>query len=675
MEAWLVDGKVDLQTGLILREGHTSQQLSTLALACVRYLAQSNGCPVSREDLLVEVWGYRRGVRSRAVDTTVKVIRRLVEQDPGAPAHLHTVRGVGYRWEGAPVPARPQTSLIGRHVTQARLHASTEAIRVVTGPPGVGKTALGSTLSWPRIDLQGCSLAGSLQRIGSVLLPGRGPHTLQTIAAHLQGDAPAIWLDHPEALGEPFARQVSELVSETGLRVLVTTRDIRGWSGQIIRLAPLPSAEARALLERTWGDGDPAVISRMMPALDGLPLTLVLAGAALKRLPPSALLSAGHCWSAMLVDGEALAGVLETSWALLEPEAVRGLALLALLEGTFSLEEATGLLQRPASPLIAELLTRSLVEVDEAGQYHILRSIRNFALDQAQPDARAAAHDALVRWLATRCKAAGLLAYRTLAARQTDLEHALEWARDDAHVGALIHALASFHYFRGDSDELLRLVLRAGTLSSPRWRRRLELWRLLDFCGRGHAVLVLPELALMTADLERDDLHLQWFFHAVQLRARLLTEDATGALQSAQVLVSLGTLIGDASMVGRAWADVALCAGRAGQHEAARSACDRALILLRVAGNIDQLARVKSIEGRLMMEAGCPEAAAGAFREALRTGPPRLEALIRLGLGRALAAIMQREAAEHQFQEAARLAALFSDENTRQEAEAALAGL
>ena len=75
------------------------------------------------------------------------------------------------------------------------------------------------------------------------------------------------------------------------------------------------------------------------------------------------------------------------------------------------------------------------------------------------------------------------------------------------------------------------------------------------------------------------------------------------------------------------------------------------------------------------MDAGCPESAVVVFREALSTGPPRLEALIRLGLGRALAATMQREAAEHQLLEAARLAVLFSDENTRQESETALAGL
>jgi two-component system response regulator RegX3 len=54
---------------------------------------------VSREELLVEVWGYANGSRfdTRTVDIHMAKIRRKIELDPKAPVLLITVRGEGYR--------------------------------------------------------------------------------------------------------------------------------------------------------------------------------------------------------------------------------------------------------------------------------------------------------------------------------------------------------------------------------------------------------------------------------------------------------------------------------------------------------------------------------------------------------------------------------------------------
>ncbi|MFT4976117.1 MAG: tetratricopeptide (TPR) repeat protein [Myxococcota bacterium] len=671
MEAWLVDGRVDLQTGMIVREGRSTQQLSGLALACTRYLAEADGRVVSREELLLEVWGYRRGVRSRAVDTTVKVIRRLVERDPGAPAHLHTARGVGYRWEGVPAPAQPAVELIGRAASLAWLRASDCALLVVTGPPGVGKTALGAMQERQRVDLQGCSAISGFQRLGEALFPGLGPHTPETLASRIGDAVPrAIWLDHPEGLGVVFAEQVSEIFAGSALHVLVTTRDIRGWAGEIHRLAPLDVTDARVLLGRAWGHHEPAVVEALIPRLDGLPLALVLAGAVLRRLPSAALLGAGP--SGMLAGSGALEAALVASWSQLSAELTHGLGHLAQLEGRVSLSDASDLLGEPAGPLLVELLTRSLIEIDEGGHYRLLRPIRDFVRARMTPAETADSRAAVVWWLASCCEAAGLRAYRTLSARQLDLERALSWAESDAHRGPLSHALSSFHYYHGDSAGLLRLALQAGTLSAPRWRVRLELWQALDFCGRGQAAMALSDLAAMEPRLHPDDLQLRWFFFAVQLRARLLAGDAHGALASAREMVSVAAGIGDAAMVGRSWADVALCAGRVGSLDVAGSACARALLLLDAAGDTDQIARVRSIQGRLLLESGDPEAAVEAFRMGLCAGAPRLEAMIRVGLGRSLAALSQPEAARLQLQKAARLARAFSDENTYTEAMIAL---
>lgn len=63
------------------------------------YLAQHGDRPVSREELLVKVWGYARNIEleTRTVDIHVAKLRRKIEANPAAPASLVTVRGKGYR--------------------------------------------------------------------------------------------------------------------------------------------------------------------------------------------------------------------------------------------------------------------------------------------------------------------------------------------------------------------------------------------------------------------------------------------------------------------------------------------------------------------------------------------------------------------------------------------------
>ncbi len=55
--------------------------------------------PVSRDELLTEVWGYQQGVgiETRTVDIHIAKLRRKIEADPKDPLRLITVRGAGYR--------------------------------------------------------------------------------------------------------------------------------------------------------------------------------------------------------------------------------------------------------------------------------------------------------------------------------------------------------------------------------------------------------------------------------------------------------------------------------------------------------------------------------------------------------------------------------------------------
>ena len=51
-----------------------------------------------REELLSEVWGFEYGDAS-TVTVHVRRLREKIEKDPGAPRHICTVWGYGYRFE------------------------------------------------------------------------------------------------------------------------------------------------------------------------------------------------------------------------------------------------------------------------------------------------------------------------------------------------------------------------------------------------------------------------------------------------------------------------------------------------------------------------------------------------------------------------------------------------
>ncbi|MDE0421519.1 MAG: response regulator transcription factor [Gammaproteobacteria bacterium] len=73
----------------------------------LKLLAERGDGVVGREDILDRVWGYEVFPSTRTIDNFIVRLRRRFERNPDAPAHLHTVRGVGYRFTKAPqTPAR-----------------------------------------------------------------------------------------------------------------------------------------------------------------------------------------------------------------------------------------------------------------------------------------------------------------------------------------------------------------------------------------------------------------------------------------------------------------------------------------------------------------------------------------------------------------------------------------
>ena len=60
-------------------------------------LAEANGRPVTREEILDRVWDYNAWPSTRTVDNHIVALRAKFESDPTDPQYLLTVHGVGYR--------------------------------------------------------------------------------------------------------------------------------------------------------------------------------------------------------------------------------------------------------------------------------------------------------------------------------------------------------------------------------------------------------------------------------------------------------------------------------------------------------------------------------------------------------------------------------------------------
>jgi DNA-binding response OmpR family regulator len=88
--------------GLELRSGANTIHLTLMESELLRHLVQNDGKIVSRKQILEEVWGLHEDTDTRAIDNFIVRLRRYIEDDPGSPRHLLTVRGVGYKFLAHP---------------------------------------------------------------------------------------------------------------------------------------------------------------------------------------------------------------------------------------------------------------------------------------------------------------------------------------------------------------------------------------------------------------------------------------------------------------------------------------------------------------------------------------------------------------------------------------------
>lgn len=89
---------VDFRTYQATAWDGTEHSLTHKEAMILKLLSEKAGQIVTREDILDRVWGHEVFPSTRTVDNFIVRLRKRFERNPEAPVHIHTVRGVGYRF-------------------------------------------------------------------------------------------------------------------------------------------------------------------------------------------------------------------------------------------------------------------------------------------------------------------------------------------------------------------------------------------------------------------------------------------------------------------------------------------------------------------------------------------------------------------------------------------------
>ena len=90
--------KLDLAAHKLYRD-EVEVALTTKEFQLLKFLISRSGRALTRDQILDAVWGNEIIVNDRSVDRCVTTLRAKVEVDPHRPAHIQTIRNIGYRFE------------------------------------------------------------------------------------------------------------------------------------------------------------------------------------------------------------------------------------------------------------------------------------------------------------------------------------------------------------------------------------------------------------------------------------------------------------------------------------------------------------------------------------------------------------------------------------------------
>jgi OmpR family response regulator RpaB len=99
---------VDINKRQVFR-GEERIRLTGMEFTMLELLLSRSGEPISRLDMLEQVWGYKpeRSSDSRVVDVHISRLRGKLEDDPDNPELIITARGLGYMFQRISQPLEP----------------------------------------------------------------------------------------------------------------------------------------------------------------------------------------------------------------------------------------------------------------------------------------------------------------------------------------------------------------------------------------------------------------------------------------------------------------------------------------------------------------------------------------------------------------------------------------
>ncbi|GHH55249.1 tetratricopeptide repeat protein [Lentzea cavernae] len=367
-----------------------------------RALLEKAGQPVLFGDLVLAVWGEEPPSGPLpALRSLVRRLRQSVDDEivTDASGYRLVVRPPGPQQLPADLP-----DFVGREEELAALSASNAPVLAITGPPGIGKTALAIRLAhrvrdrFPdgqlHVNLRGFASGPAVtveQALGRFLRALGVPPTkipldlgeqIELYRSKLRGRRVLVVLDNATGLS-PLVPDVD------GCTAIVTSRNELA---NQVGLGVLTEDEAGTLLDRWQIDGSPQDRAELIKLCAHLPLALRIAGAQVVDRHLSdylADLRGEGRLDALEIEGDAaVRATFDLSYRALPERAQHLFRLLGQVPGAdFGVEAATALLGEDAAEPLGNLVHANLVQraQDRHGLHDLLRL---YALGLGAPEPR-----------------------------------------------------------------------------------------------------------------------------------------------------------------------------------------------------------------------------------------------------------------------------------------------
>jgi len=90
--------RIDVERHVVsVRGEHVTMPLKEFDL--LEFLVRNSGRVLTRNQLIDRVWGADYVGDTKTLDVHIKRLRGKIEVDPSNPVHIHTVRGLGYKFD------------------------------------------------------------------------------------------------------------------------------------------------------------------------------------------------------------------------------------------------------------------------------------------------------------------------------------------------------------------------------------------------------------------------------------------------------------------------------------------------------------------------------------------------------------------------------------------------